>query len=88
MQPTNKKHIPSPKISGGANDIYIKGEAPRTAGGANNIYMSNPAATAGGANDIYMPENPKVSGGANDIYLQSNQPTAKTGIYLKDNTPV
>jgi len=35
-----------------------------------------------------MPENPKVSGGANDIYLQENQATSKTGIYLKDNTPV
>ena len=72
MQPKDTKHIPSPKISGGANDIY----------------MANPSATAGGANDIYMPENPKVAGGANDIYLQANQPTSKTGIYLKDNTPV
>ena len=32
MQPKDTKHIPSPKISGGANDIYIKQEAPRTSG--------------------------------------------------------
>ena len=88
MQPTTKKHIPSPTISGGANDIYIKGEAPKTAGGNSSIYLTNPPATSGGANDIYMPENPKMAGGANDIYLQANQPTGKTGIYLKDNTPV
>ena len=41
MQPSNKKHIPVPKVSGGVNDIYIKESAPKTSGGNSNIYIKN-----------------------------------------------
>ena len=86
-QPTDTQHKPSPKIPGGANNIYLTYNL-RVSGGNANIYLSNPAATPGGANDVLPQENPKVSGGANDIYLAENTPTPNTGIYLENNKPV
>ena len=37
-QPTDTQHKPSPKIPGGANDIYLP-ENPRVSGGNANIYL-------------------------------------------------
>ena len=35
-QPTNTQHIPSPKISGGANDIYLSENSKVSGGNSNN----------------------------------------------------
>ena len=86
-QPTNTQHIPSPNISGGANDINLP-ENSKVAGSNSNIYLKDPASVSGGANDILQKENPKIAGGANDIYLPENQATKGSGIYLQDNKPV
>ena len=59
-QPTNTTHIPSPKISGGANDIYLP-ENSKVSGGNSNIYLKESASVGGGANDILQKE--KSGGG-------------------------
>ena len=41
-QPTNTKHIPSPNISGGANDINLP-ENSKVAGSNSNIYLKEPS---------------------------------------------
>ena len=58
-QPTDTQHKPSPKISGGVNDIYLP-EVPKMSGGNSNIYLRDPSPVGGGANDILQKENPKV----------------------------
>ena len=37
-QPTNTQHTPSPKVAGGANDIYMP-ENSKVSGGNSNIYI-------------------------------------------------
>ena len=56
-QPTDTQHKPSPKISGGVNDIYLP-EVPKMSGGNNNIYLREPSPVGGGANDILQKEIP------------------------------
>ena len=41
-QPTDTQHKPSPKISGGVNDIYLP-EVPKMSGGNSNIYLRDPS---------------------------------------------
>ena len=37
-QPTNTQHTPSPKVAGGANDIYLQDNTPTTGSG---IYLQD-----------------------------------------------
>ena len=62
--------ILSPKISGGANNIY---NPPVSKVASTSIYLTDSQPVGGGANSIQHPEAPRVAGGANDIYLRDNE---------------
>ena len=71
VQPKTQDYLnPSPKVSGGANNIY---NPPVSKVASTSIYLTDSQPVGGGANSIQHPEAPRVAGGANDIYLRDNE---------------